>query len=141
MFGEPQCAPARGDSAPGAGVDCGFYVAPATRVEWTAGTQSRCAPAQTPPRCASEHSGRFGSVTQAPFKHTSPAGQRPLGRGGAHASSAGMRAQLAIGVYMALGGGLVFAAGVLLSICRERLLAIPQRLKDRQGVFQVLTWR
>lgn len=55
--------------------------------------------------------------------------------------SAGMRAQLAIGVYMALGGGAVFAAGVLLSIYRERLLALPDRIRERQGLFQVLNWR
>ena len=52
MFGEPLCNPPRGDSAPDAGVHCGFYLPPATRVEWTASTINRCAPTQTPPTSA-----------------------------------------------------------------------------------------
>jgi hypothetical protein len=55
--------------------------------------------------------------------------------------SAGMRAQLAVGVYLAIGGGLLFATGILLSIYRERLLEIPNDVKQRKGVFRVLSWR
>jgi hypothetical protein len=54
---------------------------------------------------------------------------------------AGMRAQLAVGVYLAIGGGAIFALGVLLSIYRDRLLALPQRIKHHEGVFGVLAWR
>jgi hypothetical protein len=55
--------------------------------------------------------------------------------------SVGMRAQLAVGVYLSLGGGLLFASGVLLSIYRERLLQIPDRIRARTGIFKVLAWR
>jgi len=54
---------------------------------------------------------------------------------------AGMRAQLAVGVYLAIGGGAIFALGVLLSIYRDRLLALPQRIRHHEGVFGVLAWR
>ena len=54
---------------------------------------------------------------------------------------AGMRAQLAVGVYLSIGGGAIFAVGVLLSIYRDRLLALPQRIKHHEGVFSVLAWR
>ena len=53
----------------------------------------------------------------------------------------GMRAQLAVGVYLTLGGGAVFATGLLLSIYRDRLATLPQRIKERRGVFKVLSWR
>lgn len=51
------------------------------------------------------------------------------------------RPQVAVGAYLAIGGTLVFAAGVLLSIYREKLLALPDRIAKRQGVFQVIDWR
>jgi len=54
---------------------------------------------------------------------------------------AGMRAQLAVGVYLAIGGGAIFTLGVLLSIYRDRLLALPQRIRHHDGVFSVLAWR
>ncbi len=54
---------------------------------------------------------------------------------------AGMRAQLALGVYLAAGGAMIFALGLLLSVYREKLLALPQRIRDKAGVFQVLAWR
>jgi hypothetical protein len=54
---------------------------------------------------------------------------------------AGMRAQLAVGIYLAIGGSVIFASGVLLSIYRDRLLALPQRIKHHEGVFGVLAWR
>jgi hypothetical protein len=54
---------------------------------------------------------------------------------------AGMRAQLAVGVYLAIGGAVIFALGVLLSIYRDRLLALPQRIRHHEGVFGVLAWR
>lgn len=39
------------------------------------------------------------------------------------------------------GGGLVFAFGLLLSIYRDRLLALPEKIKRREGIFRVLSWR
>jgi hypothetical protein len=44
-------------------------------------------------------------------------------------------------VYMMVGGGLFFAVGLLLSLYRDRLLSLPDRIKRREGVFRVLTWR
>jgi hypothetical protein len=46
-----------------------------------------------------------------------------------------------MGMYLAIGGGRLFAAGIALSVYRERLLTLPERLKSREGVFQVLNWR
>jgi len=44
-------------------------------------------------------------------------------------------------IYMMIGGGLFFSTAVLLSIYRDRLLAIPKRVQEREGVFHVLKWR
>ena len=46
-----------------------------------------------------------------------------------------------VAVYLMTGGGLVFAAAVLLSVYRDRLLAIPDRVRQGEGVFAVLKWR
>jgi hypothetical protein len=39
------------------------------------------------------------------------------------------------------GGAVVFASGLLLSIYRDRLLALPEKIHKRSGIFQVLNWR
>ena len=39
------------------------------------------------------------------------------------------------------GTGAVFAVGLVLSFYRDRLLALPDRIKRREGVFRVLSWR
>jgi hypothetical protein len=44
-------------------------------------------------------------------------------------------------VYIMVGGGLLFGPGLLLAIYRDRLLQLPERIKRREGVFRVLTWR
>jgi predicted membrane channel-forming protein YqfA (hemolysin III family) len=49
--------------------------------------------------------------------------------------------QIAMGVYLAAGGALVFACGIALSIYRERLLALPERIAKREGIFRVIDWR
>jgi hypothetical protein len=49
--------------------------------------------------------------------------------------------QVAVGVYLAVGGAAVFAVGVALSIYRERLLELPERVANREGVFRILNWR
>ena len=54
---------------------------------------------------------------------------------------AGMKAQLAVGAYVAIGGAALFVTGLLLSIHRDRLLSMPQRIKQRQGLFRVLAWK
>jgi hypothetical protein len=53
----------------------------------------------------------------------------------------GVEAQLAVGVYLTLGGVALFGLGLFLSMHRERLLALPQRIKEREGLFRVLAWR
>jgi hypothetical protein len=49
--------------------------------------------------------------------------------------------QVAVGVYLAIGGGLVFAGGIALSVYRDRLLALPERIAQRKGVFRIFDWR
>jgi hypothetical protein len=44
-------------------------------------------------------------------------------------------------VYLMIGGGLFFLTGLVLSIYRDRLLTLPERVKRREGVFRVLSWR
>ena len=44
-------------------------------------------------------------------------------------------------VYLMVGGGVFFLGGLLLSIYRDRLLTLPERIKRREGVFRVLSWR
>jgi hypothetical protein len=42
---------------------------------------------------------------------------------------------------IAIGGGVIFGFGLLLSVYRDRLLTLPDRVKRREGVFRVLNWR
>lgn len=49
--------------------------------------------------------------------------------------------QVAVGVYLAVGGALLFAIGIALSMYRERLLSLPQRIANREGIFRVIGWR
>jgi hypothetical protein len=51
------------------------------------------------------------------------------------------RPQVAVGVYLAVGGVLIFGAGILLSMYREKLLALPDRFANREGVFRIINWR
>jgi hypothetical protein len=51
------------------------------------------------------------------------------------------RAAQTTAVYIMVGGGLFFVAGLLLSLYRDRLLQLPERIKRREGVFRVLSWR
>ncbi|WP_442484385.1 hypothetical protein [Aeoliella sp. SH292] len=44
-------------------------------------------------------------------------------------------------VYMMIGGGAFFAVAVMLSIYRDRLLALPEKVRNREGLFGVLDWR
>jgi hypothetical protein len=45
------------------------------------------------------------------------------------------------GVCLAVGGGLVFASGIALSVFREKLLALPDQIAHRKGVVSMLNWR
>jgi hypothetical protein len=56
-------------------------------------------------------------------------------------ASLGWRSQVATGVCLAVGGGLVFACGIALSVFREKLLSLPDQIAHRQGVFSMLNWR
>jgi len=47
----------------------------------------------------------------------------------------------AVAVFIAVSGGILFGVGVFLSIYRDRLLALPDRIKHREGIFRVLSWR
>ena len=49
--------------------------------------------------------------------------------------------QVAIGIYLAAGGGLLFAFGLALAFYRDHLLAIPEQVANREGVFGVISWR
>jgi hypothetical protein len=53
----------------------------------------------------------------------------------------GVRAQLALGVYLSLGGAALFGVGLLLSVYRDRLPALPRQIRQHEGVFRVLAWR
>jgi hypothetical protein len=47
----------------------------------------------------------------------------------------------AVAIFITVGGGTLFGVGLLLSVYRDRLLTLPDRIKHREGVFRVLTWR
>ncbi len=44
-------------------------------------------------------------------------------------------------MYLMIGGGTFFAVGLLLSLYRESLLKLPEKIKRREGLFKVLSWR
>jgi hypothetical protein len=35
----------------------------------------------------------------------------------------------------------IFGTGVVLAVYRDRLLALPAKVRNREGVFRVLSWR
>jgi hypothetical protein len=42
---------------------------------------------------------------------------------------------------LAAGGGLLFGTGVVLAVFRDRLMELPDKVRAREGVFRVLSWR
>jgi hypothetical protein len=46
-----------------------------------------------------------------------------------------------VAVSIIVGGGVLFATGLVLSLYRDRLMALPDKIKRRQGVFRILSWR
>jgi hypothetical protein len=49
--------------------------------------------------------------------------------------------QVAVGVYLAVGGAAIFAAGIALSVYRDKLLQLPDHIAKREGIFRILNWR
>jgi hypothetical protein len=47
----------------------------------------------------------------------------------------------AVAIFITVGGGTLFGVGLLLSVYRDRLLTLPERIKQRRGLFRVLSWR
>ena len=46
-----------------------------------------------------------------------------------------------VGIYLTLGGVLLFGTGLFLSVYRDRLLALPDRIRRREGIFRIFDWR
>ena len=51
------------------------------------------------------------------------------------------RPEVAVGVYLLIGGALLFGFGILLSIYRDRLLKLPDQISRREGIFRIIGWR
>ena len=47
----------------------------------------------------------------------------------------------AVALAITIGGGTIFGCGLILAFFRDRLLALPERIKQREGVFRVFNWR
>jgi len=46
-----------------------------------------------------------------------------------------------VSVMMMIGGGLFFATALLMSIYRDRLVSLPRRIREGEGVYRILKWR
>jgi hypothetical protein len=46
-----------------------------------------------------------------------------------------------IAVFFSVGGGILFSLGLVLSLFRDHLKLLPERIRRREGVFRVLNWR
>jgi hypothetical protein len=46
-----------------------------------------------------------------------------------------------IGISLTLGGAALFGTGLFLSMYRDRLLALPDKIKRREGIFRIFGWR
>ena len=42
---------------------------------------------------------------------------------------------------LAVGGAVIFAAGIALSVYRDKLLQLPDHIAKREGIFRILNWR
>ena len=47
----------------------------------------------------------------------------------------------AVALAITIGGGFIFGTGLILAFFRDRLLALPERIKQREGVFRIFDWR
>jgi hypothetical protein len=52
-----------------------------------------------------------------------------------------LREQWIVGIYLTLGGVLLFGTGLILSVYRDKLLALPDKIRRREGVFRIFDWR
>ena len=46
-----------------------------------------------------------------------------------------------ISVMMMIGGGLFFATALLMSIYRDRIVSLPRRIREGEGVYRIMKWR
>ncbi len=46
-----------------------------------------------------------------------------------------------VATLITVGGGTIFGIGLILAFFRDRLLTLPERIKNREGIFKVLNWR
>ncbi|HLN31104.1 MAG TPA: hypothetical protein VK395_25410 [Gemmataceae bacterium] len=46
-----------------------------------------------------------------------------------------------VALSITVGGGLLFTTGLLLSVYRDRLLSLPDRVKRHEGIFRIINWR
>jgi hypothetical protein len=46
-----------------------------------------------------------------------------------------------IGILLTIGGATLFGTGLFLSMYRDRLLALPDKIKRREGIFRFFDWR
>jgi len=44
-------------------------------------------------------------------------------------------------IWLTIGGAVIVVTGILLSIYRDRLLTLPEKVSRREGIFRVLSWR
>lgn len=49
--------------------------------------------------------------------------------------------QWIIGIYLTLGGAVLFGTGLFLSLYRDYLLELPEKIRRREGVFRIFDWR
>jgi hypothetical protein len=52
-----------------------------------------------------------------------------------------LKQQWIIGIYLTLGGVVLFGTGLVLSIYRDRLLSLPEQIRRREGIFRIFDWR
>ncbi len=52
-----------------------------------------------------------------------------------------LKQQWIIGIYLTLGGVVLFGSGLVLSIYRDKLLSLPDRIRRREGIFRIFDWR
>jgi hypothetical protein len=52
-----------------------------------------------------------------------------------------LRESVIVGIYLTLGGVLLFGTGLILSVYRDRLLQLPDKIRRREGIFRIFDWR
>jgi len=48
---------------------------------------------------------------------------------------------LSVGTFLTIIGALVFLMAIGLSVYREKILALPEKISNREGIFKVVDWR